>query len=359
MLLGNFFSDSVVKGPDRRLVREGYPTGIRIESGRAWRGLSACRVLVSVWLLGLVLILGTSVAMSADVELSLGGNTITKRVKSFKELRDQGVIRQQQDYSCGAAALATILDFQFQDRVTEQEVIGFIFIHGQTPEEGIKKYLRRQGFSLLDLKRFAEFQGYKTTGYKGMTLDDLVETLNEDRTPILVPISLMGYNHFVVVRALFGKRIYLADPALGNTTMTITQFLGIWVEGIGFIVSKKPAAQASAQKIIASDEQLEEITAAGAAPAVPTSAPAPAPNVLLGIKPGEAAPDEDQLRHVMEPADYLNVARFLPTITDTHSLPLLTIFSVQNYNASIQFGDPVGNFIDFSPAPGQPLKINQ
>ncbi len=305
-------------------------------------------------------------AKAAEVELSVGADRISKRVRSFKELRQQGVIMQQQDYSCGAAAVATILNYQYQDKLSEQEVIGFIFVHGQTPEEGIKKYLRRQGFSLLDLKRFAEFRGYKTTGYKGMTLDDLVETLNEERTPILVPISPMGYNHFVIVRAIFGKRIYLADPALGNISMTINHFLGIWVEGIGFIVSKKPVAQASAQKTIVSDAKLDEVTAAGAAAPVQPSQTAPSARsvaseraFLLGIKSGEAAPDDDQLRHVMEPQLYLENPRLFQTLRDPQGSPILTIFSLQRYNANIQLGDPSGNFIDFSPPPGQPIKIAQ
>ncbi len=266
---------------------------------------------------------------------------------------------QQQDYSCGAAALATVLNYQFQDRMTEQEVIGFIFIHGQTPEEGVKKYLRRQGFSLLDLKRFAEFRGYKTVGYKGMTLDDLVDTLNEDRMPILVPISPMGYHHFVIVRGLFGKRIYLADPALGNTTMTINQFLSIWVEGIGFLISKKPTAQASAQNNIASDQKLDEITAAGAASPVEPLSAAPTRGFLLGIKPDEAVPDQDQVRHLMGPQINFENPRLFPTFTDPQGSPILTFFSLQRYNANIQFGDPSGNFIDFSPPPGQPIRVNQ
>jgi predicted double-glycine peptidase len=188
---------------------------------------------------------GNARAIAQPLSLRVAGQRLSKRVKSLKEIKQEGVILQKLDFSCGAAALATLLSFHFRDAVQEAQVIGFIFIHGQTPAEGLKKYIRRRGFSLLDLKRFAAFRGYKVAGYKGMDLKDLLEFLVIERTPVLVPIVPLGYSHFVVLRGIRQGRVLLADPAYGNTTMSIGRFAEVWVDGIGLIVSKREIARAS------------------------------------------------------------------------------------------------------------------
>src|SRR3954452_12531945 len=80
-------------------------------------------------------------------------------VKSLLEMRRENVVVQNFDLSCGAAALATLLAFQHGDPVPEKEIV----------EQLIRdpKYLanslivrERQGFSLLDLKRYVERRGY-------------------------------------------------------------------------------------------------------------------------------------------------------------------------------------------------------
>ena len=188
-------------------------------------------------------LIGTE-AYGAGVSLLLDsgpiGSRVNKRVKSLLELRQERVILQNLDYSCGAAALATVLRHGFGADVTERELISLIFVFGQTPKSGIKKYFKRQGFTLLDLKRAARAKGFPSIGYKGMELQDLTDILSVDRLPILVPIRPLGYNHFVVLKGIYGSRVYLADPAFGNKSMKIHQFLDVWIDGIGFIIKPKP-----------------------------------------------------------------------------------------------------------------------
>ena len=115
---------------------------------------------------------------------------------------------QEWDLSCGAAALATVLNYQFGDMVTEREVaIGLI---GQERYISNPDLLRLQnGFSLLDLKRYVETRGYVGVGLGGLGLADLIE-----QAPMLVPIARNGYNHFVVFRGRMGNRVLLADPGV-------------------------------------------------------------------------------------------------------------------------------------------------
>ena len=77
----------------------------------------------------------------------------------------------------------------------------------------------REGFSLLDLKRYVQAHGFKGEGFGGLDFNDLIE-----RAPIMVPVDALGYNHFVIFRGVMGDRVLLADPAWGNRTMTIDKF---------------------------------------------------------------------------------------------------------------------------------------
>jgi predicted double-glycine peptidase len=164
-----------------------------------------------------------------------------RTVKSLLEMRRENVVVQQWDLSCGAAALTTLLNFQHQDMVTEKQVA--IALMGR--EEYIKNPLLvniRQGFSLLDLKRYADGRGYEGIGYGKLTLDDLVK-----KAPIIVPLNLLGYNHFVIFRGIKGNRVLLADPAWGNRTLLIEQFENAWIDfpqigKVGFAVARTDGA---------------------------------------------------------------------------------------------------------------------
>ena len=107
-------------------------------------------------------------------------------VKSLLEMRRENMVMQKWDLSCGAAALTTLLNFQHHDMVTEKQVATALM--GR--EEYIKNPLLvniRQGFSLLDLKRYADERGYEGIGYGKLTLDGLVK-----KAPIIVPLNLFG-----------------------------------------------------------------------------------------------------------------------------------------------------------------------
>jgi uncharacterized protein len=157
-------------------------------------------------------------------------------VRSLLEMRQEKVVIQEWDLSCGAAALTTILNYQFGDMVTEREVaIGLI---------GQERYLRnpglvrlQSGFSLLDLKRYVESRGYVGIGLGGLELPDLVGS-----APMLVPISRHGYNHFVIFRGVMGNRVLLADPSFGTVTMPVSRFMRVWLDldtlgRVGFYVT--------------------------------------------------------------------------------------------------------------------------
>jgi uncharacterized protein len=158
-------------------------------------------------------------------------------VKSLLEFRTEGVVVQKFDLSCGAAALATLLNFQFGDHVTEKEVTeGLIQRKEYIAHPEIVRI--RQGFSLLDLKRYVDRRGYQGVGYGNLELKDL-----NDLAPLIVAVSPIGYNHFLVYRGRAGNNVLLADPAFGNRTMSVEKFQRIWINfpeigRVGFIVTR-------------------------------------------------------------------------------------------------------------------------
>ena len=158
-------------------------------------------------------------------------------VQSLLELRQHNVVLQQWDLSCGAAALATILNYQHGDSVSEREVaIGMMGREEYVENPAIVNY--RQGFSLLDLKRFVDRRGYNGIGLGQLEFDDLV-----GYAPIIVPIATHGYQHFVVFRGVQRGRVLLADPAFGNRSLSRARFEKVWlplaeVGRIGFYVER-------------------------------------------------------------------------------------------------------------------------
>jgi len=149
-------------------------------------------------------------------------------VRSLQEIRQDGVIIQKWDTSCGAAALATVLTYSMQDPVSERDVAS-----GMLRMTEPLKVKHQGGFSLLDMKHYAELRGFEAQGYRNLTLEGLLQL----QSPI-VPILQYGNPHFVVVRGLDDRgRVRLADPGFGNRTMSVKDFTGVWTSGIGFVVT--------------------------------------------------------------------------------------------------------------------------
>lgn len=154
------------------------------------------------------------------------GLVITKKVVSLREARYRNVIPQKYDLSCGAASLATILNFFYNHRVDEVDIIKHILEHGDAPE------IRAKGFSLLDLKTYALKQGFLADGYKV----DLTK-LRQLKVPVIILFKSGSYSHFVVLKGIMHGNAYIADPAYGNRSMPIETFKENW-NGVIFIVAK-------------------------------------------------------------------------------------------------------------------------
>jgi predicted double-glycine peptidase len=151
----------------------------------------------------------------------------SKNIRSLKEIRGEGVVRQRWDMSCGAAALSTLLTYDFKDDTPETAIVVWI-LH----RVDAKRVRARGGFSLLDLKHFAEARGYHAEGFSGMSIEELAQ----EKTWVIVPIRSKGFDHFIVVKGIQSGHVVAADPAFGNLTMRVDRFMKLWNSGIVFAV---------------------------------------------------------------------------------------------------------------------------
>ena len=148
-------------------------------------------------------------------------------IKPFSDFKDENVVKQKFDYSCGSAALATLLNYSLGENLSEEQVMQGMFQYGDA-----KLIDQRRAFSLLDMKKFVEILGYKGAGY---TAD--LEDLKKLNSPAIVPIAFYGYTHFVVYKGIYQGHIFFADPFMGNSSYPISRFLEMWYKNVVFVVS--------------------------------------------------------------------------------------------------------------------------
>jgi len=167
-------------------------------------------------------------AVAADIAFSgvlPMGQLYTAPVESMQEARYRHIIRQQTDFSCGAAAIATLLRYAYNLEVDEGTVMRGMMATAD-PE-----LVRTKGFSLLDIKRYVESLGLRGRGYR-LSLERL-KTL---RVPTIVLLDIRGYKHFVVLKQVRGDQVDIADPALGNKTLKLDEFIDSWPSQAVFAV---------------------------------------------------------------------------------------------------------------------------
>src|SRR5215216_3031977 len=152
----------------------------------------------------------TSGAIAATMELTAGvGSRMLLNVWSLRELKIRSVILQQYDYSCGSAAMATLLTYHYDHPINEEVAFRAMFDNGDQDK------IQREGFSLLDMKRFLDAQGYLADGFE-VSLDDLANA----GVPAVVLLVDNGYHHFVVIKGIRNNKVLLGDPAVGMRVVT-------------------------------------------------------------------------------------------------------------------------------------------
>ena len=177
-----------------------------------------------------LLVIGISQAAMADrIPFPIDDSRINKSVKSLRTLQTENIVMQQLDYSCGAASLATLMRYYFNEDVTEADLL-------ETAKSVIgvsEGQLKEKGLSLLDLKKIAEHYGFRAQGFKLKK-----EQLKLLKGPVLIFFKPFGYEHFAVLKGVKGDRVYIADPSRGHYRDAIYRFTKEWT-GITLVLDKE------------------------------------------------------------------------------------------------------------------------
>src|SRR4051812_21630096 len=131
-------------------------------------------------------------------------------VRSLQSRKFLTVVRQRYDFSCGSAALATLLRYHYGDAQTEESVFQGMWSEGDRPQ------IRRAGFSLLDMKRYLARRAIGSDGY-GVSVPDIVRA----GIPGIVLLNVEGYRHFVVLKGIDSGTVILGDPSVGLRRLSL------------------------------------------------------------------------------------------------------------------------------------------
>jgi uncharacterized protein len=145
----------------------------------------------SIALMAVICGLTTSPLAAGTVGLTpdTAGANYRIRTMSWAEIPFRSVIRQQFDFSCGSAAVATLLTYHYGIKTPEIESFKAMW------ERGDQDKIRKLGFSMLDMKSYMQARGLKAQGYRFKVAD----IAKADR-PGIALIDLRGFKHFVVVK---------------------------------------------------------------------------------------------------------------------------------------------------------------
>jgi hypothetical protein len=172
------------------------------------------------------------------IDVSTGGLGVTPTVRggapsapriqvdvmSLAERRWAHIVRQRSDIGCSAASLATILTYHFGFPSDENEMIQAL--HSEAllaPAPDLEADLVYRGFNMRHIRNVARKGGLIAQAFHVDPND-----LEQVKLPVITRVTIRGYDHFVVFREARDGRVYIADPAFGNTTYTKSDFVRIW-----------------------------------------------------------------------------------------------------------------------------------
>ena len=119
-------------------------------------------------------------------------------------------MKQDKDFSCSAASLATLLQAFYGQTTTEEALL-----------TAMDKGDLRASFE--DMARVLPQFGFKGIGYAAS-----YEQLTKLKIPVVVYLKHRKDDHFSVLRGISHDVVWLADPSLGNRKYSRAQFLAMW-----------------------------------------------------------------------------------------------------------------------------------
>ncbi|WP_270976138.1 cysteine peptidase family C39 domain-containing protein [Campylobacter helveticus] len=136
-------------------------------------------------------------------------------VKSYQEIKNEKVIRQNYEESCGAASLATLINILDDSNLTELDLLKAM--------SGQQLYTDMVSFA--DLNDAVKKLGFQSKSYKidRKILESIISV------PILVKIEDdPRFPHFVVIINHKGNYLQIFDPSYGKYISSKREFYSVW-----------------------------------------------------------------------------------------------------------------------------------
>lgn len=136
-------------------------------------------------------------------------------VKSYQEIKNQRVVRQNYEESCGAASLATMINLIDNQKLSELDVLKVMS----------EKELTTDMVSFLDLEEAIKKLDFKSDSFRinEQVLNKLINI------PLLVKIEDdPRFPHFVIIINHKGDYLQVLDPSHGEYISSKREFYSIW-----------------------------------------------------------------------------------------------------------------------------------
>lgn len=199
--------------------------------------------------LGVAASLLWSTVFAGSVPVPGLGGQVTVNVESFQQRRFNSILPQEYDFSCGSAALASLLSFHYGYDISEKEVFAAMLALADADK------VRQEGFSMLDMKRYLASEGYQADGFR-MPLAGLREKI---RLPLIVLVTLDGFRHFVLIKGISEDEVLVGDPARGLRVYSHREFERYW-DGSAFVI--RSHLQQGRQQFLATADRWPEVARA-------------------------------------------------------------------------------------------------
>ncbi|MGB1158725.1 MAG: C39 family peptidase [Porticoccaceae bacterium] len=175
--------------------------------------MSQLLLISSLWAGIIIGLFAYAVPAQAEVHLNLPSAVGSLPIKTWKQLRDADLEKQDLDYSCGSAATATILRSFYGRDIYEKDILDEVVLVG---DDGTA--------SFSDLQ-----QAVKKFGFKAIGVSANFEKLKTIKIPAIVYLRYRDKDHFSVIRGINDQGVvWLGDPSWGNRKFTEHQFRDMW-----------------------------------------------------------------------------------------------------------------------------------
>jgi predicted double-glycine peptidase len=148
----------------------------------------------------------------------VAGVQVSGTCTTYRELRYEGVVGQTSEYSCGPAAVATLLSCFYGLDVNESDTL-----RGAAEYDAAAGREVGSGITARALKRILVDQGIPTRGLI-VSLYALVKHFDQRGLPLILHLT-RPQKHYLVVVGIIGGHVVLADPSWGRRLLPVLELV--------------------------------------------------------------------------------------------------------------------------------------